>query len=227
MAEITYYGHSCFSVKTGGKNILFDPFITPNPKASDVNVDSISPDVILVSHGHGDHVADLVQIAKKSNALVVCVYEIQEWLKTKGVENVIGMNIGGTVDLGFAKAKMVNAIHTSTMPDGTAAGVPAGFVVYNDEDCFYYAGDTALTMDMKLIADDFKLGFAFLPIGDHFTMGIRDAIRASEFIRCDDIIGMHFNTFPPIEIDNAEAQNEFEENGLNLHLMEINQTIEL
>ena len=214
-------------MNTGGKNILFDPFISPNPLATDVDINAINPDVILVSHGHGDHVADLVQIAKRSGALVVSTFEIHTWLNKQGVENAIGMNIGGTIDLGFAYAKMVKAVHTSTMPDGSDGGSPAGFVVYNDEDCFYYAGDTALHYDMKLIADDFKLGFAFLPIGDHYTMGIRDAIRASEFVRSDEVIGMHFNTFPPITINNEEAISEFEENGIHLNLMNINQSLEL
>lgn len=226
MAEIRYYGHSCFEVKTGGKNILFDPFITPNPLAEGVNVSTIEPDVILVSHAHGDHIADLVSIAKQSKALVVCMFEIHEWLHKQGIENTIPMNIGGTVDIGFAKVKMVNAVHSSTFPDGTPGGNPAGFVVYNEEDCFYYAGDTALSLDMKLIASDFKLGFALLPIGDHFTMGVDDAIRAAEFIRCDDIIGMHYNTFPPITIDPQLAISAFASNGINLHLMNINDTIQ-
>ncbi len=213
-------------VKTGGKNILFDPFIKPNPLAKDVDVDSIQPDVIMVSHAHGDHVADLVEIANRSGALVVCSFEIHEWLAKQDIQHTIPMNIGGTVNLGFAKSKMVSAVHSSTFPDGSAGGSPAGFVVYNEEDCFYYAGDTALHFDMQLIASDFKLGFALLPIGDHFTMGIEDAIRAAEFVRCDDIIGMHYNTFPPIEIDQQRAKNSFEENGLRLHLLNINETIE-
>lgn len=214
-------------VNTGGKNILFDPFITPNPHASAVNVSTLKPDLILVSHAHGDHIADLVSIALQSKALVVCTFEIFQWLATQGVDNCIAMNIGGTVELEFAFVKMVNAIHSSSFPDGTYGGSAAGFVVYNDEDCFYYAGDTALTEDMKLIAADFKPGFAFLPVGDHYTMGMYDAVRAAEYIRCDEIIGMHFNTFPPITIDTDEAIDVFEGNGLNLHLMNINQTIEL
>ncbi len=214
-------------VQTGGKNILFDPFITPNPLAADINVSTLKPDVILVSHAHGDHIADLIEVAKSSNALVLCIYELHEWVKAQGVVNTIGMNIGGTVDIGFAKVKMVRAVHSSSLPDGSNAGDPAGFVVYNDEDCFYYAGDTALHSDMKLIASDFKLGFAILPIGDHYTMGVYDAVRAAEFIRCDEIIGMHYNTFPPIEIDTEEAIEIFESNGLNLYLMNINQKIEI
>lgn len=214
-------------VKTGGKNILFDPFITPNPLAQEIEVAEIKPDVILVTHAHGDHIADLISIAQQSKAVVVSSYEIAEWVNQQGYENTIPMNIGGTVDLGAFKAKMVNAVHSSTFPDGRAGGNPAGFVVYNDEDCFYYAGDTALHMDMQLIAADFKLGFAFLPIGDHFTMGVDDAVRAAEFIRCDEVIGMHYNTFPPIEINKDMAIAAFEANGLNLNLMNINQSMEI
>lgn len=214
-------------MQTGGKNILFDPFIKPNPLAADVDISSISAEVIMVSHAHGDHMADLVELAQQTEALVLCSFEVQEWLATKGIQHTIPMNIGGTVDLGFAKAKMVSAVHSSTFPDGSAGGSPAGFVVYNQDDCFYYAGDTALHLDMQLIALDFKLGFAMLPIGDHFTMGVEDAIRAAEFIRCDEIIGMHFNTFPPIEIDTESAKDRFAQDGLNLHLMNINESLEI
>lgn len=227
MAEITYYGHSAFSVTTAGKSILFDPFVSGNPAANIVNLDSLTPHCILLSHGHGDHIGDTIEIYKRTKCQIVAIYEIAEWLAKQGVENVIGMNIGGTVDLGFTKVKMVSAVHSNSLPDGSYAGEAAGFVVYNDEDCFYYAGDTSLTMDMQLIAQDFKLGFAFLPVGDHYTMGISDAVRAADFIRCDDIIGMHFDTFPPIAIDHEKAIQEFDAQGVNLYLLNINETIEL
>jgi L-ascorbate metabolism protein UlaG (beta-lactamase superfamily) len=227
MAEITYYGHSAFSVTTAGKSILFDPFVSGNPAANIVNIDSLTPHCILLSHGHGDHIGDTIEIYKKTKCQIIAIYEIAEWLIKQGVENVIGMNIGGTVDLGFTKIKMVGAVHSNSLPDGTYAGEAAGFVVYNDEDCFYYAGDTSLTLDMQLISQDFKLGFAFLPVGDHYTMGVSDAARAADFIRCDDIIGMHFDTFPPISIDHEQAIQEFDAQGLNLYLLNINETIEL
>lgn len=227
MAEITFFGHSAFQVNTGGKNILFDPFISNNPAANIVNIDGIQPDCILLSHGHGDHIGDTIEIYKKTKCKIIAIYEIAEWLTKQGVENIIGMNIGGTIDLGFAKIKMTKAVHSNSLPDGTYAGEAAGFVVFNEEDCFYYAGDTALTLDMQLIAQDFKLGFAFLPIGDHFTMGIHDSVKAADLIRCDDIIGMHFDTFPPIAINHQNAIHAFDEQGLNLYLMNINETIEL
>ncbi|MDC0105966.1 metal-dependent hydrolase, partial [Bacteroidia bacterium] len=151
---LTYYGHSCFSLQLSGKNILFDPFITPNPKADMVDVSTIKPDVICISHGHGDHVADVVKIAKQSNAQVIGAYEVTEWLSKKGIDNSIPMNTGGTVNLGFCKIKMVKAEHSSSFPDGTYAGQAVGFVISNEDYSLYYAGDTALTLDMQLIPLD-------------------------------------------------------------------------
>ncbi|MGB0851002.1 MAG: metal-dependent hydrolase [Bacteroidia bacterium] len=225
--QITYYGHSCFSVLIGGKSILFDPFISPNPKASMVDVSTIKPDVILITHGHGDHIADAVKIAKASKAQVVAPYEIVIWLQEEGVENCIPMNTGGNLNLGFCKLKMVRAEHGSSLPDGRYAGNAVGYVIQDTQCCFYFAGDTALTLDMQLIPLEFKLDFCFLPIGDNFTMGISDACKASKLVNCKKVVGMHFDTFPPIEIDHKQALDEFEKEDLNLILPVINQTIEL
>ena len=141
--KITYYGHSCFSVELNGKNILFDPFITPNPKASMIDISTIQPDFILVTHGHGDHIADLLAIAKQSKAQVISLYEITEWLLDQGIENSLPMDIGGSVNLGFCTVKMVKAEHSSSFPDGSYAGNAAGYVVQTSESSFYFAGDTA------------------------------------------------------------------------------------
>jgi len=225
--KITYYGHSCFSVELNGKNILFDPFITPNPKASMIDISTIQPDFILVTHGHGDHIADLVAIAKQSKAQVISVYEITEWLLDQGIENSLPMDIGGSVNLGFCTVKMVKAEHSSSFPDGSYAGNASGFVVQTFESSFYFAGDTALTLDMQLIPLTFNLDFAFLPIGDNFTMGIEDAVKSSKLIDCKKIIGMNFDTFPPIEINHKYAYDQFSSAGLNLILPLINQTFEL
>ena len=223
--NITYYGHSCFGVEIKGKHILFDPFISPNELAKSIDVNSVKADYILISHGHEDHIADAVSIAKRTGAKVVCAYEIYVWLSKKGIENIHAMNIGGKVKYDFGNVKCVNAVHSSSLPDGTFGGHPMGFVIESEEGNFYYAGDTALTYDMKLIGEYRRINFAFLPIGDNFTMGPENAIIASEFINCSDIIGMHYDTFGAIKIDKEEAVNKFKRAGAELTLMKIGETI--
>lgn len=225
--KLTYFGHSCFLVESGGMRLLFDPFITPNPLAAAVDVAKIQADVILISHGHADHVADAVALAKQTGAKVVANWEIADWLGRQGVSNTQPMNHGGTVALPSGKAKMVNAIHSSSLPDGTYGGNPAGFVVETGEGSFYYAGDTALTLDMNLIAEEFPLRFAVLPIGDTFTMGAADAAKAAELCGAKKVVGVHYNTFPPIQINTPAAQAVFAEEGLELLLPAIGATIEV
>lgn len=222
--KITYYGHSCFSVVVGGKTLLFDPFITPNPLAKSIDAGKIPADYILVSHGHEDHLADAVQIAKQNNAMVVANYEVALWLNKMGAPKIHPMNHGGWAMFEFGPVKFVNAIHSSTMPDGSPGGNPGGFIVESSDGNFYYSGDTALTMDMKLIGETTRLKFAVLCIGDNFTMGPDDAVRAAEFIRCKEILGVHYDTFPPIQIDHAMAVEKFETAGKNLHLLPIGGT---
>ncbi len=222
--ELTYYGQSCFSVTIQGQKILFDPFISPNELAKDIDVSSIEADYILVSHGHQDHVHDLVDIAKRTGAKVVTNFEIMNWLGSQGIDNVHPMNHGGKWDFDFGTVKYVNAIHSSMLPDGSNGGNPGGFVVKSNEGNFYFAGDTALTVDMQLIPRIAKLDFALLPIGDNFTMGVEDAIVASEFIDCQKIIGVHYDTFDLIKIDHEDAKRKFEEAGLELHLLDIGET---
>lgn len=225
--KFTFYGHACFSIEVAGKTLLFDPFISPNEKAKDIDIDSISADYILISHGHYDHIADAEQIAKKTGAKVVSNFEIITWLQNKGVENTHPMNHGGSWKFDFGTVKYVNAVHSSALPDGSDGGNPGGFVVETVEGIFYYAGDTALTMDMKLIPHQFKLDFSILPIGDNFTMGYHDAIIAAEFVQCSKIIGIHFDTFPYIEVDHEQVQKAFENDRKELILPKIGETIEL
>ena len=222
--KLTFYGHACFSVEIGGKSILFDPFITPNEKASSIDISTINPDYILITHGHEDHVADAIAIAKQSGAKVVSNYEIVTWFGSNGVENGHPMNHGGSWSFDFGRVKYVTAIHSSVMPDGTYGGNPGGFIIESDEGSFYYAGDTALTYDMKLIPESTKLDFAVLPIGDNFTMGIDDAIKAADFIQCNKIVGVHYDTFGFIEIDHEAANNKFSNGGKELILLEIGET---
>jgi L-ascorbate metabolism protein UlaG (beta-lactamase superfamily) len=225
--KITYYGHSCFSVLVNGKALLFDPFITPNNLARHIDVDTVAADYIFISHGHSDHIADAVRIAKNTNALVISNPEIIKWVAKQGITKTHSMNIGGHWFFDFGKVKCVNAVHSSSLPDGTTGGNPMGFLVESEEKSFYYSGDTALTYDMKLIGEFKKMNFALLPIGNNFTMGIDNAIIASQFIRCDEIIGLHYDTFDSIMIDRSEALDKFNRAGKHLMLPSIGETIEV
>lgn len=224
--KFTFYGQSSFELETGGKRLLFDPFITPNELAKDIDINNLKPDYILVSHGHGDHVADLVTIQKHTGAKVICIADIAGWLGKQGIDNVHGMNIGGGYNFDFGRVKMVNAIHSSSMPDGSYGGNPAGFIIYAEGKKIYFAGDTALTYDMKLLADE-NLDWAILPIGDNYTMGVNDAIKSTDFFNCKNVIGIHYNSFPVIKIDVDEAINKFTAAGINIQLPPVGGSLEL
>ncbi|TZF85822.1 metal-dependent hydrolase (plasmid) [Pedobacter sp. BS3] len=224
--KFTFYGHAAFQLEAGGKTLLFDPFITPNPLAKHIDVNALKPDYILLSHGHGDHVADVVQIQKNSNATVIGIADIQGWLNRNGIEKFHAMNIGGGYNFDFGRVKMVVAIHSSGLPDGSYGGNPAGYVIYAAGKKIYFAGDTALTYDMKLLANE-NLDWAILPIGDNFTMGPDDAIKAAGFINCKNIIGVHYDTFPPIKLDKQAVLQKFTDAGLRLELPEIGGSLEL
>ena len=225
--KITYYGHSCFGVELNGKYILFDPFISSNPLAGKIDINSIKADYILISHGHNDHVEDAVTIAKRTGAKIVSCFEITEWFGKQNIDNVHPMNVGGKWSFDFGNIKCVAAVHSSSMPDGSYGGIAMGFIIESTEGNFYYAGDTALTFDMKLIGEYRTLKFAFLPIGDNFTMSVDNAIIAAGFINCSTIIGMHYDTNEFIKIDHAKAKANFKRAGKDLHLVEIGETIEM
>jgi len=222
--NITYFGHSCFGVEVNNKHLLFDPFISSNELAKNIDANTVKADYILISHGHFDHIADAVSIAKRTGAIVVCSWEIHEWLNKQGVTNMHPMNIGGKWKFDFGNVKCVAAIHSSGLPDGTYGGNPMGFIVESGHSNFYYAGDTALTYDMKLIGNYRTINFAFLPIGDNFTMGPENAIIAAEFINCNKIIGMHYDTFGFIKIDKEIAVKKFSMAGNELILFGIGET---
>jgi len=224
--KLTYYGHACFLVETTDKKLLFDPFITPNELASDIDVEQVEADYILVTHGHQDHVADAVSIAKRTGAQVISNFEIINWFAKQGVENGYPMNHGGNASFDFGKVKYVNAVHSSVLPDGTYGGNPGGFIVYADDKQFYFAGDTALTLDMQLIPRFAQLDLAILPIGDNFTMGPEDAVIAADFIQCDRVMGVHYDTFPPIKIDHELAKKAFANAGKELLLVEVGDVME-
>ena len=225
--KLTYYGQSCFAVELQGKNVLFDPFITGNELAKHINIQDIKADFILISHGHSDHIADCVEIAKRTNSQVIGSFEVVNWLHKQGIEKYHPMNHGGKWTFDFGTVKCTNAIHSSSMPDGSYGGNPMGFIITSSDKTFYYSGDTALTMDMQLVPRWGKLDFAVLPIGDNFTMGYEDAIIAAELLQCKTIVGVHYDTFGYIKIDHEKVKKAFADAGLNLHLISIGKSIEL
>ncbi len=225
--KITYYGQNTLHIEVSGKHILIDPFITDNPLCKDkVNPLSLQADYILLTHAHFDHVQDAETIAKNTGAKIVSNYEIAMYYQAKGIA-VHPMNHGGLWQFEFGTVKYVNAVHTSSFEDGTYGGQPGGFVIEGEHKNIYIAGDTALTMDMKLIPLKTRLDLAILPIGDNFTMGIEDAIVASDFVQCDKILGVHYDTFGYIEIIHEDAKKKFYDAGKDLMLLEIGESIEL
>ena len=225
--KITFYGHSSFGIHVGGKFVLVDPYISANPKASHININELKPNYILLTHAHQDHILDVDYIAQNNpDALIVSNYEVATYFSNKRFKSH-PMNHGGTWKFDFGTVKMVNAVHSSSFPDGSYGGNPAGFVIEGEHKNIYIAGDTALTMDMKLIPMRTKLDLAILPIGSNFTMDVEDAILASDFIECDKILGCHYDTFGFIEINHEEAIRKFFNKGKDLMLLEIGQSIEL
>ena len=225
--KLTYYGQSCFSVVAGGKNLVFDPFIPPNELAKNIDLAAIHADYILASHGHADHMADCVALARQTGATVIGAFEVVNWVNQQGIDKYHPMNIGGKWSFDFGTVKCVNAVHSSAMPDGSYGGNPMGFIINSGDKAFYYSGDTALTMDMQLIPRWAQLDFAVLPIGDNFTMGYEDAIMAAEMIQCKNIVGVHYDTFGFIKIDHKKVKNAFADAGLNLFLLQIGESIKL
>ena len=225
--KITYYGHSCFAAQVATKSLLFDPFIAENELAKGIDVAKIPADYVLISHGHWDHMADAAAIAKRTGATIVSNFEITQWFGKQGLQKTHPLNHGGSHAFDFGRVRLVNAIHSSSLPDGTYAGNPGGFVVESSDGNFYYSGDTALTMDMKLIGDRTKLRFTALCLGDNFTMDFADAVTAADFVKCDQVLGLHFDTFPPIKIDHQAALNKFQAAGKTLHLLKPGQSVDL
>jgi len=227
--KFTYYGHACFAIETNGTTLLFDPFVTYNElaKAKNIHAEDLKADYIFISHGHYDHIADAVFVAKHSNAMVICSWEIMNWLLEQGVTNVHPMNTGGKHNFSFGTVKCVVAHHSSSMPNGSYGGNPLGFVVTTTDGNFYYAGDTALTLDMQLIPRWTTIDFAVLPVGDNFTMGPEDAAMAAGMVQTEKVIGVHFDTFPYIVIDKHAAEKLFTDKQLELILPEIGSSFDV
>lgn len=219
--KITFLGHASLQINTAEHEILVDPFISGNEKAAEkIEVSKLKPDYILVTHAHQDHILDVETIAKASGATIVSNFEIATFYGNKGL-NVHPMNHGGQWKFDFGIVKYTQAIHTSSFPDGSYGGQPGGFLLSTEGKRIYIAGDTALTMDMKLLPLEAALDLAILPIGDNFTMGIDDAVLAAGFLECDEVLGYHYDTFGYIEIDHDHARSSFEKAAKNLHLLEI------
>jgi L-ascorbate metabolism protein UlaG (beta-lactamase superfamily) len=197
--ELTYHSHACFSIDVGSTKLLIDPFLSGNELA-DVTAEEVEADYILVSHGHGDHVGDTVAIAKRTGAMTISNFEIQNWLLAQGVESTHPLHIGGGYDFPFGRVKLTIAHHGSALPDGSYGGNPAGFLLTLDGKKIYHACDTALFYDMKLIGEE-GLAVAILPIGDNFTMGPDDALRAVKLLEPKVVIPIHYDTFDVIKQD--------------------------
>lgn len=225
--QFTYYGHSCFSVVAGGKTLLFDPFVTPNELASAIDVDAIQADYIFVSHGHDDHTTDVARIANRTGAKVLASWELYEWFNKSGLKNTQPINPGGELTFDFGTVKCFTAIHSSSLPDGSYAGVACGFAFQTSDGNFYYSGDTGLTLDMKLIPDWTRLDFAVFPVGDVLTMGVGDAIKAARFVGVNKVVGVHFDTFDFIKINHLKAIEAFKKADMTLHLLDIGSVIKL
>ncbi|MDR7000866.1 metal-dependent hydrolase [Neobacillus niacini] len=201
--KISYHGHSIVQIQTEGKTILIDPFIHGN-SLTDLNVEEVNPDVILLTHGHNDHVGDTVEIAKRTGALVVANADLTTYLSWQGVQTH-GMNIGGANQFDFGKVKLTQAFHGSGYAtvnnEIIYCGMPTGILFSNEGKTIYHAGDTGLFSDMKLIGERHPIDVAFLPIGDNFTMGPEDAAYAAKLLNAKTVVPIHFNTFPPIKQD--------------------------
>ena len=222
--KITYLGHAALSIEVGETHIIVDPFISPNELAKDIDINALKADFILITHAHQDHIIDVDAIVKNTGAKIISNYEIVTHYAAKGFEGH-PMNHGGSWQFDFGKLSYVNAVHTSSFPDGSYGGQPGGFILESDEGNLYIAGDTALTMDMKLIPMQCQIDFAVLPIGDNFTMGVEGAIYASDFIECNHIMGYHYDTFGYIVIDHEDAIKAFKDKGKNLTLLGIGEEL--
>jgi L-ascorbate metabolism protein UlaG (beta-lactamase superfamily) len=224
--KITYLGHASLAIEINGTNIIVDPFISANELAKHIDVNSLKADYILITHAHGDHILDVETIAKNTGATIVSNAEIAGYYEAKGFKTH-SMNHGGSWMFNFGKVKYVNAIHSSSFPDGTYGGQPGGFVIEADSKNVYIAGDTALTYDMKLISMRNPLDLAILPIGDNFTMDVDDATIAAEFLEVTTVLGYHYDTFGYIKIDHEVAKQKFANKHKELILLPVGNSIEI
>lgn len=225
--KLRYFSHSAFQITDdNGVNILIDPFLDDNP-TSPVKSSEVYADFIVLTHAHGDHLGDAIKIAKRCKSTFICVNELANWVKQKGY-NAHNMHIGGSHNFEFGTVKFTIAHHGSLTPDNQYAGEPAGVLIYSGDKCIYHTGDTGLFYDMKLIGEMNPVDYLLLPIGDNFTMGINDAVKAVEFISPKiAAIPMHFNTFPVIECDPSEFKSKIEAKGFSCRLLNYGEEISI
>jgi L-ascorbate metabolism protein UlaG (beta-lactamase superfamily) len=208
--EIRWLGHATFELVSREHRVLVDPFLAPDNPAAPVGADELEPTDILLTHGHSDHMAHVVDVAKRTGARCVALVELAKWLGEQGVEDVADPNLGGTVEREWGWVKLVPAFHTNTLPDGTVVGLAAGLVIYLDGTTIYHLGDTALFSDLELIAERTPVNVALVPIGGHYTMDQDDAVTAAELLDADVVIPMHYDTFPPIAADPERFKSDVE-----------------
>lgn len=224
--KITFLGHACLQIELQDSTLIIDPFISGNPKNNTIQLSDLKADYILITHAHQDHTLDVEALANQTGATLISNYEIITHYGAKGIQGH-PMNHGGSYGFDFGELKYVNAIHSSSFADGSYGGQPGGFILTTEGKSIYIAGDTALTYDMKLFGSAFDLSLAILPIGDNFTMGYADALKASQFLNCNRVLGYHFDTFGYIEIDHEEAVNYFLDHGSSLELLAIGESLNL
>ncbi|HRE41272.1 MAG TPA: metal-dependent hydrolase [Ignavibacteria bacterium] len=223
--NIKFIGHSCIEIESGDNSLIIDPFITGNPLAK-IKANEIKSKFILLTHGHADHFGDTLEIAGENDALIIATAEIAYFCE-KMHRKAHAMNLGGAFTFPFGKVKLTLAHHSSSLPDGSYAGDPAGLLLNIEGKTIYHAGDTALFYDMKLIGETEKIDFAFLPIGDNFTMGIDDAVKAAEYINADTIIPIHYNTFDVIKQDAIDFKRKIESIGKKCVIMQPGDSIKI
>lgn len=225
MLQLTYLSHSSFILDDGSCRLIIDPFITGNPTCP-VNADEVIPQYIVLTHAHGDHLGDALDLAIKHDATIIAVNELANYVAEKGAK-AHNMHIGGAHRFPFGRLKFTIAHHGSSSPDGMYMGEPAGVVITMGEKTVYHTGDTGLFLDMQLIGQRDAIDCMLAPIGDNFTMGVADAVKAVEFVQPGLAIPMHYNTFPVIEADPLEFQREVMQQGLQARVMGFGETITL
>ena len=226
--KVTYLGHACVNIQIEGAHFLVDPFISANPLAGHIDINSIEATYILLTHAHADHILDAEAIAKRTGAPLITNPEILDHYRKLGLDGH-DMNIGGSHRFldGKVKIKMVKAVHSSSFPDGSYGGNPAGFLINYKDQTIYISGDTALTMDMKIIPHQYKVDLAILPIGNNYTMGVRDALTAAKFVETNNVLVVHYDTFDVIKIDKEASKRKFSDAHKRLHLLEIRNSLEV